>query len=122
MTLQIEQLTIDAHDPDSLADWWCKALEWEVTYRSPEGEEEREVAIRAAGGEGLEILFVSNSEEKVVKNRYHLDLRPDDKDAEVKRMKELGAVEVDIGQKDVTWVVLADPEGNEFCVLSGKAQ
>lgn len=54
---------------------------------------------------------------KAGKNRLHLDLRPDDRDAEVARLEGLGARRVDIGQGDVTWVVLADPEGNEFCVL-----
>ena len=57
-------------------------------------------------------------EEKVVKNRLHIDLRPDDQAAEVARLEGLGARRVDVGQGDEsTWVVLADPDGNEFCVL-----
>ncbi len=52
------------------------------------------------------------------KNRLHIDLRPDDQDAEVARLVALGAQRVDVGQGDVGWVVLADPEGNEFCVLA----
>ena len=64
-----------------------------------------------------EILFVKVPDEKVVKNRLHLDLRPDDQEAEVARFEQLGARRVDIGQGDQTWVVLADPEGNEFCIL-----
>ena len=69
-----------------------------------------------------EILFIGVPEEKVVKNRLHLDLRPDDQAAEVARFERLGAHRVDVGQSaDVTWVVLADQEGNEFCVLQSKA-
>ena len=59
------------------------------------------------------------AQEKAGKNRLHIDLRPDDQAAEVDRLVGLGAQRVDIGQGDVSWVVLADPEGNEFCVLSG---
>ena len=58
------------------------------------------------------------SEAKAGKNRLHLDFRPDDRDAEVARLLDLGATRADIGQGDQTWVVLRDPEGNEFCVLS----
>lgn len=65
-----------------------------------------------------EILFLKVPETKTVKNRIHLDLRPDDQAAEVQRLTAMGARRVDIGQSDdVTWVVLADPEDNEFCVL-----
>jgi len=56
-------------------------------------------------------------EDKTVKNRLHLDLRPDDQAAEVERLVGLGATRVDLGQGEASWVVLADPEGNEFCVL-----
>ena len=63
--------------------------------------------------------IVIDREEKVVKNRLHLDFRPDDQDAEVARLLDLGARRVDVGQTgDEPWVVLADPEGNEFCILS----
>ena len=63
--------------------------------------------------------IVIDREEKVVKNRLHLDFRPDDQDAGVARLLALGARRVDVGQTgDEPWVVLADPEGNEFCILS----
>ena len=63
--------------------------------------------------------IVIDREEEVVKNRLHLDFRPDDQDAEVARLLALGARRVDVGQTgDEPWVVLADPEGNEFCILS----
>jgi hypothetical protein len=57
-----------------------------------------------------------------VKNRLHIDLRPDDQEAEVERLVDMGARPVDVGQRDAGWVVLADPEGNEFCVLSSRRQ
>jgi len=68
---------------------------------------------------GTALTFVKVPEPKTVKNRVHLDLRPFrcDQDEEVARLLALGATHVDIGQGDVPWVVLADPEGNEFCVL-----
>lgn len=64
-----------------------------------------------------DILFVRVPDRKVVKNRLHFDLKPKDQHAEVDRIIGLGATHADIGQSDVSWVVLADPEGNEFCVL-----
>jgi hypothetical protein len=63
------------------------------------------------------LLFVRVAESKSIKNRLHLDFRPDDRDVEVERLIGLGATRVDIGQGKPSWVVLADPEGNEFCVL-----
>jgi hypothetical protein len=66
------------------------------------------------------LLFVNVPEPKTVKNRLHLDFRPEDRDGEVERLLALGAVRADIGQGDQSWVVLADPEGNEFCILSSR--
>jgi hypothetical protein len=118
MGLWIDWLLIDSDDPDKLADFWCRALGYEVTYRSEEGETEREVAIESPDRKGWRILLVEVHDERKVKNRLHIDLRPDDQDAEVARLEELGAKRVDIGQSsEVTWVVMADPEGNEFCIL-----
>jgi hypothetical protein len=65
-------------------------------------------------------LFLAVPEPKAVKDRLHLDFRPDDRDAEVDRLLARGATRADVGQGDETWVVLADPEGNEFCVLSSR--
>jgi hypothetical protein len=64
------------------------------------------------------LVFVAVPEHKTVKNRLHLDFRPDDRDREVERMLALGATRADVGQGEESWVVLADPEGNEFCILS----
>jgi predicted enzyme related to lactoylglutathione lyase len=121
MGLWIDWLTIDAEDPDKLADFWCEALGYEVTYRSEEGEPEREVGLQSADREGWRILVLEVHDERKVKNRLHLDLRPDDQDAEVARLEKIGARRVDIGQSsEVTWVVMADPEGNEFCILRAR--
>jgi hypothetical protein len=65
------------------------------------------------------LLLVSVPERKTLKNRPHFDFRPDDRDAEVERLA-TGAVHAAIGQRDESWVVLADPEGTEFCVLSSR--
>jgi predicted enzyme related to lactoylglutathione lyase len=118
MGLWIDWLTVDAEDPDKLADFWCEALGYEVTYRSEEGEPDREVTIESSDRSGWRMLMLEVHDERRVKNRLHLDLRPDDQEAEVARLEKLGATRVDIGQgPEVTWVVMADPEGNEFCIL-----
>ncbi len=67
-----------------------------------------------------DLLFMKNPDKRIVKNRIHIDLRPDDQDLEVSRLEALGAKRVEIGQSDdprTTWVVMEDPEGNLFCVL-----
>jgi hypothetical protein len=110
-----EQLVVDANDPVALGRWWQDALGWVVVNDDPE-----EFEIRAAPDRLPGILFARVEEPKAVKNRLHLDLRPADQRATVARLVGLGAAEVDVGQRDVTWVVLADPEGNEFCVLSDR--
>jgi hypothetical protein len=116
VSLRPYSLTIDAHDPQRLAEFWCRALGYDITLNN-----EDEVAIEKPGDESvLPLLFIRVPDEKVVKNRVHLDLAPDDQGAEVTRLKALGAREVDIGQRDVSWVVMADPEGNEFCVLTAR--
>jgi len=112
MTLRIQSVTVDAHDPAALAAFWGDVLGWKRTY-----EDDVEVVIEDPAGDRPDLLFIRVPDGKTVKNRLHLDLRPDDRDAEVARIEALGATRVDIGQGDVTWVVLADPEGNEFCVL-----
>jgi predicted enzyme related to lactoylglutathione lyase len=114
MTLLFEAVCIDAHDPDLLARFWADVLGWQRDGDGPD-----EIGLRPGDpAKGTELLFLRVPEAKSVKNRLHIDLRPDDQAAEVARVEALGAKRVDIGQgPDVTWVVLADPEGNEFCVL-----
>jgi Glyoxalase-like domain len=118
MTIRIQSLAVDSVDPAPLARWWSAALGWPLTF-----EDDDEIALeppeeQRKGAVLLEILFLKVPEAKSVKNRLHLDLRPDDQAAEVARFEALGARRVDVGQSDEhTWVVLADPEGNEFCIL-----
>jgi hypothetical protein len=114
MGLRIDTVTIDARDPQSLARWWAEALAYDVVEEEPD-----EIAVCPPGGAaGTTLLFVDSADAKTVKNRIHLDLRPDDRDAEVDRLVAMGARHVDIGQTgEETWVVLADPEGNELCIL-----
>ena len=104
---------VGAVDPAALGRWWAAALGWVIVNEDP-----NEFEIQAAPDHLPGILFVAAGEAKPAKNRLHLDFRPEDQEAEVQRLIELGARRVDIGQGDVSWVVFADPEGNEFCVLS----
>jgi predicted enzyme related to lactoylglutathione lyase len=107
-----ESLTVDARDPARLARWWAEALGYQVVTEQPDEVEIRQAPDRLPG-----IVFVPVGDDKQVKNRLHLDLRPADQEAEVERLVDMGARHVDVGQGDVGWAVLADPEGNEFCVL-----
>jgi hypothetical protein len=111
-------LCIDTADPAGLAGFWQSALGWRCTFQRddevvlepPEGS--------AADGVAPDLLFLRVPEAKAVKNRLHLDLRPEDQLAEVARLEGLGARRADVGQgAEVSWVVMADPDGNEFCVL-----
>lgn len=121
MSLRIQCITIDCHDLDRVASFWEAALGWRRTFA-----DEEEVALEPPAGElgdGLlpDLLFIKVPDDKVVKNRVHLDLRPGgdqpDQEAEVARLEQLGATRLDIGQGETRWVVMADPEGNELCVL-----
>jgi hypothetical protein len=115
VSLDWEQVTVDARDPSRLGRWWQQALGWVVANERADAFEIRPAADRLPG-----LLFVPVSEAKATKNRLHLDLRPDDRDSEVERLLALGATRVDVGQGEQPWVVLADPEGNEFCVLASR--
>ncbi len=114
MTSKLTEIAIDALDPERIAAFWCEVLGYEVLER-----EEGVVEIGDPSGTKPTLVFVSVPEAKTVKNRLHIDVSPRDRDqaAEVERILALGARRVDIGQGDVSWVVLADPEDNEFCVL-----
>lgn len=115
MSLRWQAVVIDCHDPELVSRFWSGALSLPL-HADEDGEWWLEP------GEGSpDILFEKVPEAKAVKNRVHLDLRPDDQRAEVARLIGLGARTKDIGQGDVTWVVMADPEDNEFCVLRASA-
>ena len=111
-------LVIDSRDPARLAEFWAETLDYKIIYKSPD-----EVVVARDEHTYPALIFVPVPEQKSGKNRLHIDLNPDDRDAEVDRLLGLGATRADIGQGDeVTWVVLADPEGNEFCVLRAREQ
>ena len=115
MPLEWEQVVVDAADPAALGRWWATALDWVVVNDDPEEFEIRSAPERLPG-----LLFVRVPEGKTVKNRLHFDFRPDDRDATVARLIDLGATHADVGQGEENWVVLGDPEGNEFCVLQSR--
>ncbi len=116
MALRFEALTVDCRDPERMSRWWGELLGWRA-----EADDDGDWAVEPpAPSAGTPLLFIAVPEGKAVKNRLHLDLRPDDQDAEVARAESMGATRADVGQGDETWVVLADPEGNEFCILRSK--
>ncbi|MPZ63143.1 MAG: VOC family protein [Propionibacteriales bacterium] len=118
MTVSLHHIVIDAHDLPSLARFWAEVLNWRIL-----SEREREIVIGTDENAPVGICFMPVTDEKVVKNRLHLDLtsRPEERDAEIERILALGAHRVDVGQTGAeSWTVLADPEGNEFCVVRPK--
>ena len=113
MPSRFYHLAIDCRDPRALARFWAAALGQQVL-----AEDDAEVIVGADPHSYPGLCFLAVPEGKTSKNRLHIDLDPDDQDAEVERLLALGATLADVGQgADATWVVLADPEGNEFCVL-----
>jgi hypothetical protein len=117
MSLAWEQVNVDAHDPEYLGRWWAEALGWVVVNDASDEFEIRPDKDRLPG-----LLFAPVPEAKTIKNRLHLDFRPEDQDVEVARLLALGARRADVGQGEQSWVVLRDPEGNEFCVLRGRGR
>ncbi|MER6982790.1 VOC family protein [Streptomyces carpinensis] len=119
MTSAIRHTTIDCADAYALAGFWSQVLDLPVHEDGKPGDEEALI-------EGAGLLFVTVPEAKTAKNRVHLDLQPQDRtrDEEVERLLALGATQVDDRRNpDGTgWVVLADPEGNEFCVERSAAE
>jgi hypothetical protein len=118
VTLRWQCVCIDSTDPARVAPFWEQALGWRRTYDTADEVVLEPPAGSREAGVSPDIMFARVPEEKSVKNRLHIDLRPDDQAAEVARLEALGARRVSVGQgDDVTWVVLADPDGNELCVL-----
>ena len=129
MASKVTEVAIDCADPKALAGFWCAVLDYEV-----QGEDEGEGTVTIGSPmvpEGKDrpgpvppvLTFARVPERKTVKNRVHLDVNPTDRDQdeEVRRLLDLGARHADVGQAgEVSWVTLADPEGNEFCVLAGR--
>ncbi len=104
---------VDCRDPEALAAFWCQVLGYQVVFRN-----EREVDIAAGPSAFRGLAFLRVADPKTVKNRLHIELNPAGQQAEVQRLLDLGAPRTDIGQGNAEWVVMADPEGNEFCVLA----
>jgi Glyoxalase-like domain len=117
MGIRIQCLCIDSGDPAKIASFWQSALGWRRTSESGDEVVLEPPAGSPEDGVAPDLLFLKVPEGKVVKNRLHLDLRPADQAAEVARLEALGARRVSIGQGKVSWVVMADPDGNEFDVL-----
>ncbi|WP_072312724.1 VOC family protein [Agrococcus sp. Marseille-P2731] len=130
MALRWYSNVIETTDVSRLARWWAAALDWEVMYEAAD-----EVVIVPKWARELSaklefhqvppgLVFVRVDHQKQTKNRIHMDLAPhtsDDRDAEIARLESLGATRIDVGQgPDVSWTVLADIDGNEFCVLSSR--
>ncbi len=125
MTSRLTEVIVDCHDLARMTQFWCEVLGYEKT-----NEGDGWVSIRGAGQEPSDralaanpqppaVSFVRVPEGKLAKNRVHIDLTPIDRSQtdEVDRVLSLGATRVDIGQGKTPWIVLADPEGNEFCVM-----
>ena len=133
MASRLTEISLDCHDPDRLAEFWTAALDWVVLHHEPglveigpERPDDRALLDAVRSGHVAPTMFLAAvPEDKVAKNRMHLDLSPIDRsrDEEVDRLLALGASRSDVGQTgEETWVVMADPEGNEFCVLRSLAE
>jgi hypothetical protein len=131
MSLRWYSTVIDCHDVASQAKWWAEAIGWKPVYEAddevvlvPAYVTEELLASTPWDQVGPGLVFVTVPEGKTLKNRFHIDLAPhtsDDRAAEIQRLLAMGATRADVGQgPDVSWEVLADPEGNEFCVLSSR--
>jgi predicted enzyme related to lactoylglutathione lyase len=121
MATRFDSVVIDAADVGALARFWSEATGWPITY----DVEDEKVVEPPDGSPGVALVFGASDDPKVGKNRVHLDLNPrteEEQAAWVQRLVDLGARPADIGQQDVPWVVLADPEGNEFCVLDPREE
>jgi hypothetical protein len=127
MGSRLTEIVVDCHDPAALAAFWAAALGYHVVRT---GEGQTEIAAWEREPHDLAeqvqqapvvptLVFVTVPEGKTIKNRLHLDIRPAGcpYEAEVERLIGLGARRADVGRESQPWVVLADPEGNEFCVL-----
>jgi hypothetical protein len=131
MSIRWYAVVVDCRDVAAQSRWWAGALDWRVAYEAanevvlvpPYTLEPTRVIAPMERGPGL--IFVPVPEGKAVKNRLHIDLAPSPEtgqEAEVRRLEALGATRADVGQDPdkVSWVVMHDPEGNEFCVLSAR--
>ncbi len=115
------RVVVDAHDPRALAHFWAAALEWSANSEDPDTPTVSPPNDDPAQAGQLPLTFAATTAQKTTKNRIHLDLASHSSEHQaslVSRLETLGARQIDLGQRNVTWVVMADPEGNEFCVVS----
>ena len=132
MALKWYTTVIDCQDLHAQARWWAGVLDWQIIYEAddqaavaPRHEQDRPLSAKEWPTVGPALIFVPVPEGKIMKNRLHLDLAPhitDDRDALIDSLLARGATRVNVGQdeSEASWTVLADPEGNEFCVLSAR--
>jgi len=119
MPVVLHHIVIDSHDLPTQARFWSEALGWRIL-----SVRDREIVVGPDEAATVGICLMPSPDPKTTKNRVHLDLTTsaEDRDAEIERLLGLGATRVDVGQTgEESWDVLADPEGNEFCVLSSRA-
>ena len=119
MVSRFTELCVDCSDPEMVGRFWSQVLGYEM--KGP--DEDGLVSLEAPPGAGPHLVFINVPEGKTVKNRLHIDVNATDRsqEEEVERLLQLGATHADVGQDDdVSWVVMADPEGNEFCVLRSR--
>jgi catechol 2,3-dioxygenase-like lactoylglutathione lyase family enzyme len=114
MTSRIGEIALDCQDPERAARFWCEALGYRVTDRDETG------VVIAGHSTAPTIILALSHDARVTKNRVHFDICPVEatQEAEVERLLALGASRIDIGQGNHSWIVLADPDGNEFCVMA----
>lgn len=120
MACRLSELVLDCQDPSALARWWCEVLDWVELDR--DGDDVIEIGPAASSG-GPTLILSRSDDPRRGKLPLHLDVNPTDRDqpAELERLLALGARPVDIGQTgQESWHVLADPEGNEFCLLRSR--
>ena len=132
MALKWYTTVIDCQDLHAQARWWASVLDWQIVYEAedqaavaPRHEQDRPLSAEEWPTVGPALVFVPVPAGKTVKNRLHLDLAPhitDDRDALIDALLARGATRASVGQdeSEASWTVLADPEGNEFCVLSAR--
>jgi hypothetical protein len=133
MALKWYTVVVDCRDIAAQARWWADVLDWQIVFEQedevgviPRHAEAKHLSEAEWGRVGPGLVFVPVPEGKTVKNRLHIDLAPhlsDDRDALIEELLAKGATKADVGQsrgEGTTWTVLADPEGNEFCVLSAR--
>ena len=122
MALYVNALVVDCRDPLPVARFWSEALNWPIVEQTDDEVLVAPSSERSDTPGVHPILFGRNPDTKTVKNRWHLDLAPDDQAIEVTRLEGLGARRIDIGQGEQSWVVLAYAEGNEFCILRSRVE